>query len=73
MTLNMTTKTILFFCRVCNKDMVDKSKLTWHRQHNFCLMYDAEKDRPLNMLPVNHTKDNSEIAAVFEKYNIKLP
>ena len=72
-TLNMKSKRIPFFCRICNRDMVDKSELAWHRQQDLCPMYDAKKDGPLKMFPVNGTKGNAEIAAMFKKYNMKLP
>ena len=72
-TLNMKSKRIPFFCRLCNKDMVDKSELAWHRQQDLCPLYDVTKDGPLKMFPVNGAKGNSEIAAVFKMYNMKLP
>ena len=72
-TFNMKSKRIHFFCRICNKNMVDKSELAWHRQQDLCLMYDSKKDGPLKMFPINGTKGNSEIATVFKKYNMKLP
>ena len=72
-TFSMKYKRIPFFCRICNRDMVDKSELGWHRQQDLCPMYGAKKDGPLKMFPVNGSKGNSEIAAVFKKYNIKLP
>lgn len=72
-TVNMKAKRIPFFCRLCNRDMVDKSELTWHRQQDLCPMYDAVMDGPLKMFPVNGAKGNSEIAAVFKTYKIKLP
>lgn len=72
-TVNMKAKRIPFFCRLCNRDMVDKSELAWHRQQDLCPMYDALKDGPLKMFPVNGAKGSSEIAAVFKTYKIKLP
>lgn len=72
-TLTMKSKRIPFFCRLCNKDMVDKSELAWHRQQDLCPLYDATKNGPLKMFPVNGAKGNSEIAAVFKMYKMKLP
>ena len=72
-TLATKSKRIPFFCRLCNRDMVDKSELAWHRQQDLCSMYDAKRSGPLKMFPVNGAKGNSEIAAVFRTYNMKLP
>ena len=47
--------------------MVDKSEIAWHRQQDLCPMYDAKKDGPLKMFPINKTKGNSEITIVFQK------
>ena len=71
-TLKMKSKWIPFFCRLWNTNMVDKSELAWHRQQDLCSMYSAKKDGLLKMFPVNGAKDNSDLKAVFTKYNIKL-
>ena len=71
--LKQKSKRIPFFCRLCNENMVDKSELAWHRQKDLCVLYDRKKDGPLKMFPVNGAKGNSEIAAVFRTYNMKLP